>query len=226
MLVRLNDVSRDYWIGTNRIAALKRISFQADRGEFIAVMGPSGSGKSTLLSVLGCLHKPTGGNYLLEGNNVETLDDRELAQIRNRKIGFVFQSFNLFPRITAQRNVEVPMIYGRCQRAERAKRAQQILKELGLSDRMIHKPPQLSGGQQQRVAIARALVNQPTILLADEPTGNLDSISGREIMRLFTRLNREGTTVMIVTHQEKIAHCARRIMTLKDGEIVSDVPTA
>jgi putative ABC transport system ATP-binding protein len=223
MLVCLKDVCRDYWLGSGRIAALKNVSFEADRAEFIAVMGPSGSGKSTLLCVLGCLHRPTGGGYFLEGSNVATLGDRQLAWVRNRKIGFVFQSFNLFPRLTAQRNVEVPLIYGGCPKGERDHRAREVLEGVGLADRMLHKPPQLSGGQQQKVAIARALVNRPSILLADEPTGNLDSVSGNEIMRLFSHLNRQGVTVIVVTHHDKIAYYAKRIITLKDGEIASDV---
>jgi len=225
MLIQLNAVSRFYQMGNNQIAALNRISCTVASGEFVAVMGPSGSGKSTLLNVLGCLHKPSTGEYFLENVDIEKTSDHDLAEIRNRKIGFVFQSFNLFPYMTALQNVQVPLIYMGYPKKQRARKANMALDMVGLKGRSNHRPGELSGGQQQRVAIARALVGNPLLLLADEPTGNLDSASGHEIMTLFSELNKEGTAIIMVTHQRSISKFTRRIITLEDGRIVRDGPS-
>jgi putative ABC transport system ATP-binding protein len=216
------DLTKTYRTGTLDLKVLLGISLQIRAGEFVAIMGPSGSGKSTYMNILGCLDRPTGGQYLLEGEDVSGLSDNRLADLRNQKFGFVFQSFNLLPRTTALRQVELPMLYaGKPNRVERAKWA---LERVGLADRMDHKPNQLSGGQQQRVAIARALVNDPVIVFADEPTGALDSRTSVEIMDIFQELNREGKTVIMVTHENDIAQHATRIIRFRDGQIVEDAP--
>jgi putative ABC transport system ATP-binding protein len=221
-LIRLQNVSRLYQMGAETIHALREVSLEIARGEYVAIMGPSGSGKSTLMNVLGCLDTPTSGLYELNGANVSEMDDNRLAEIRNKEIGFVFQTFNLLPRATALRNVELPLIYSGRETAERREAARRMLAEVGLADRLHHKPNELSGGQRQRVSIARALVNGPSILLADEPTGNLDSRTGAEIMTLFETLAQRGNTILIVTHEEDIARHARRILRLRDGRIASD----
>ena len=225
MLIQLNAVSRFYQMGNNRIAALNQIRCSIAPGEFVAVMGPSGSGKSTLLNVIGCLHKPSGGQYLLEGVDIEKLSDNDLALIRSRKIGFVFQTFNLFPYMTALQNVQVPLIYLGCPKKQRVSKAGAALEKVGLKTRSSHKPGEMSGGQQQRVAIARALVGAPKLLLADEPTGNLDSASGHEIMALFSELNKKGTAIIMVTHQQSISKFAERVIELEDGRIVKNGPS-
>jgi putative ABC transport system ATP-binding protein len=209
-------------MGDEEVFALQGVTLTIARNEYVALMGPSGSGKSTLMNMLGCLDTPTSGTYLFTGENVSDMDDDDLAEIRNREIGFVFQTFNLLPRATALQNVELPLVYSGMPRAERLQRATQALERVGLSDRMDHKPNELSGGQRQRVAIARALVTSPSIILADEPTGNLDSKTGQDIMRLFGELWRGGNTVILVTHEEDIARHARRIIRLRDGRIESD----
>jgi putative ABC transport system ATP-binding protein len=221
MLIRLQKIAKEYRVGEIVIPALSDVTIDIDRGEFVAVTGASGSGKSTLLNVLGCLDCATSGTYLLDGEDITSLDADELADIRNRRIGFVFQNFNLLPRTSALENVELPLYYGRHMdhRARRA-RAVELLDRLGLADRHHHHPSQLSGGQQQRVAIARALVNQPALILADEPTGNLDSKSGHEIMALFRELNAGGITVVMVTHDPAVAGQARRSIRMQDGEVV------
>ncbi|HOK78210.1 MAG TPA: ABC transporter ATP-binding protein [Verrucomicrobiota bacterium] len=223
-LIRLDRVSRYYRMGAETIRALEEVSLTIDRGEYVAIMGPSGSGKSTLMNLLGCLDTPTSGVYELNGLNVSEMDDNQLAEVRNREIGFVFQTFNLLPRATALRNVELPLIYAGLAAEERRQRALEALERVGLGGRVNHKPMELSGGQGQRVAIARALVNRPSILLADEPTGNLDSKTGMEIMAIFNDLAATGHTIILVTHEEDIAHCARRIIRLRDGRIASDDP--
>jgi putative ABC transport system ATP-binding protein len=212
-------------MGTEEVHALDGVDLRVERGEYLAVMGASGSGKSTLMNLLGCLDTPTSGRYLLADTAVESLDDAELAAIRNREIGFVFQTFNLLPRTTALGNVELPLIYSGMPRRERRARARETLVEVGLGDRMDHQPNELSGGQRQRVAIARALVNRPSILLADEPTGNLDSATSVEIMELFDRLHQAGNTVILVTHETDIAAHAHRQVVLRDGLVLSDQPT-
>jgi len=224
-LILLQDVTKVYSLGQVEVTALAGVSLEVNSGELVAIMGPSGSGKSTLMNILGCLDQPTSGRYLLEGTDVGRLSDDELALIRNRKIGFVFQSFNLLPRLRAVEQVELPMIYAGIPRPVRRRRAVELLELVGLGDRLDHRPTQLSGGQQQRVAIARALANNPSLILADEPTGNLDSRSSAEILAVLQRLNRErGVTVIIVTHEADIAHHTRRIVQMRDGLIVRDEP--
>lgn len=209
-------------MGTETIHALRDVSMEIQRGEYVAIMGPSGSGKSTLMNLLGCLDTPTSGSYELNGTNVSEMNDNELAEVRNREIGFVFQTFNLLPRSNALRNVELPLIYSGMNFDERRQVALDALTSVGLADRVTHKPNELSGGQRQRVAVARALVNSPSIILADEPTGNLDSKTGDEIMALFEDLSRKGNTVFVVTHEEEVARHARRIIRIRDGLIASD----
>lgn len=221
-LIRLQNLSRRYQMGEETIHALRDVSLEIERGEYVAIMGPSGSGKSTLMNLLGCLDTPTSGTYELNGTNVSHMDDNELAEVRNREIGFVFQTFNLLPRSNALRNVELPLIYSGMSFDERRRVALETLASVGLADRVTHKPNELSGGQRQRVAVARALVNHPSIILADEPTGNLDSKTGDEIMALFEDLSRKGNTVFVVTHEEEVARHARRIIRIRDGLIASD----
>jgi putative ABC transport system ATP-binding protein len=221
-LIRLTNIARRYVMGAETIHALREVTVSIERGEYVAIMGPSGSGKSTLMNLLGCLDTPTEGTYELNGANVSDMDDNQLADIRNREIGFVFQTFNLLPRANALRNVELPLIYSGMRLDERRERAHQALQEVGLGERVTHKPNELSGGQRQRVAIARALVTQPSIILADEPTGNLDSRTGEEIMQLFERLSGTGHTILLVTHEESIAAHARRVVRLLDGRVAAD----
>jgi putative ABC transport system ATP-binding protein len=221
-LIHLNNVVKTYDMGAELIHALSGVSLDIEENEYVAIMGPSGSGKSTLMNVIGCLDTPTSGLYEFGGENVGDMDDNELANIRNRRIGFVFQTFNLLPRSTALHNVELPLIYAGIPSAERRRRAEEVLQAVGLGDRMTHKPNELSGGQRQRVAVARALVNNPSIILADEPTGNLDSKTGIEIMQLFSELHRAGNTMILVTHEEEIAEHAHRVIRLFDGKIASD----
>ncbi len=221
-LIFLQNIARRYQMGTETIHALRDVSLTIDRGEYVAIMGPSGSGKSTLMNLLGCLDTPTSGQFTLNGNNVGEMDDNSLAEIRNREIGFVFQSFNLLARSSALHNVELPMIYAGVPPAERHERALVALANVGLADRIHHKPNELSGGQRQRVAVARALVNRPSILLADEPTGNLDSKTGVEILALFEELSRQGNTIIVVTHEEEVAQHSRRIIRIRDGLIAAD----
>jgi len=225
-MIELSDIAKTYRMGNVEICALCGVSLRVGPGELIAVMGPSGSGKSTLMNVIGCLDRPTAGSYRFEGREISDLTDDELAAVRNVKIGFVFQSFNLLPRFSALKNVEVPLIYSGVSARLRRERAAPVLERVGLGERMHHKPSELSGGQQQRVAIARALVNNPPLLLADEPTGNLDSRSGEEILNIITDLNKQGVTIMIVTHDRDVAARCKRIINLKDGRIVSDQVTA
>ena len=221
-LIRFDKVSRRYQMGGETIHALREVSLQIERGEYVAIMGPSGSGKSTMMNLIGCLDTATSGSYELNGTDVSDMDDNQLAEVRNREIGFVFQTFNLLARSSALHNVELPLIYAGIPSAERRKLALESVAHVGLTDRMHHKPNELSGGQRQRVAIARALVNKPSILLADEPTGNLDSRTGEEIMALFADLWKKGNTIILVTHEEDIARHARRILRIRDGLIASD----
>lgn len=221
-VIEITDLTRFYQMGETEVRALNGVTFNALENEYVAIMGPSGSGKSTLMNMIGCLDTPTSGEYILNNNRVSEMDDAELAEVRNREIGFVFQTFNLLPRTTCLANVELPLIYAGIKSAERKERAIEVLTKVGLGDRVDHKPNELSGGQRQRVAIARALVNNPSILLADEPTGNLDSKTGEEIMLLFEELYRQGNTIMLVTHENDIAEHARRIVRLRDGVIESD----
>jgi len=223
-LILTHDLWKTYEMGTNEVHALQGVSFAIQRNEYVAIMGPSGSGKSTLMNLIGCLDTPTKGEYWLNGRLVSEMDDDELAHIRNKEIGFVFQTFNLLARATALHNVELPLIYSGISAKERSELAKKSLQMVELSDRMHHKPNELSGGQRQRVAIARALVNHPSIILADEPTGNLDSQTGVEIMKLFDRLHAEGNTIILVTHERDIAESAHRVISIRDGKIASDEP--
>ncbi len=225
-MIELSNISKTYRMGEVDITVLSGISLKVQSGELIAIMGPSGSGKSTLMNIMGCLDRPTGGTYHFESREISTLSNDELAAVRNSKIGFVFQTFNLLPRFSALKNVEVPLIYSGVPARLRRERAMPVLEQVGLSDRMHHKPTELSGGQQQRVAIARALVNNPPLLLADEPTGNLDSRSGSEVLDILTGLNRQGVTIMIVTHDKDVAARCKRIINLKDGQIINDQAVA
>jgi putative ABC transport system ATP-binding protein len=222
VVIKTEQLVKTYDMGATQVQALRGVDIEIHRGEYVAIMGPSGSGKSTLMNVLGCLDTPTGGNYWLAGRLVSDLNDDELAHIRNKEIGFVFQTFNLLPRATALHNVELPLIYNGTSPEERIERAKQALQMVDLADRMYHRPNELSGGQRQRVAVARALVNRPAILLADEPTGNLDSQTGEEIMALFARLHEEGHTIILVTHEPDIAAHAQRVIRVRDGHIESD----
>ena len=221
-LIRLHQISRRYQMGAETIHALRDVSLEIERGEYVAIMGPSGSGKSTLMNLIGCLDTPTGGEYELNGLQVSQMDDNQLAEIRNKEIGFIFQTYNLLPRSDALRNVELPLIYSGMPAEERRQVALETLRNVGLADRIHHRPNELSGGQRQRVAVARALVNRPSILLADEPTGNLDTRTGAEIMALFGQLSRQGNTIIVVTHEEDVAKHARRILRIRDGQIASD----
>jgi len=223
-IIKTKDITKLYIMGTEELYALKGISLTIAKNEYVAIMGPSGSGKSTFMNIIGCLDSPTNGIYELNGNNVSEMDDNELAAVRNKEIGFVFQTFNLLPRSNALHNVELPLIYSGMHRSTRLENAEEALDQVGLKDRMLHKPNELSGGQRQRVAIARALVNKPSIILADEPTGNLDSKTGDEIMSLFDELHRKGNTIILVTHEDFIAEHADRIIKLRDGLIETDHP--
>lgn len=218
-IISLKELVKNYYIGSIVVEALRRVDLQIERNEFVAIMGPSGSGKSTLMNLIGCLDTPTSGTYVLNGTDVSKMEDNRLAEIRNREIGFIFQTFNLLPRYTALENVTLPLIYAGVGKSERVDHAKEALSQVGLSDRMDHKPNELSGGQRQRVAVARALVNNPSIILADEPTGNLDSKTSIDIMKLFGEIHNQGNTIILVTHEEDIAHYAHRIIRLIDGEV-------
>jgi putative ABC transport system ATP-binding protein len=218
-VIETKNLSKVYGAGATQVYALRAVSFKVERGEFVAIMGSSGSGKSTLLNLLGCLDRPTSGSYILDGQDVASLGDTELARIRNRKTGFVFQTFNLLPRLSAERNVELPLSYSRDRKGAHSLRAREVLEKVGLGERLRHKPTEMSGGEQQRVAIARALVNDPLIILADEPTGNLDSATGREIIALLRKMVEEGRTLVMVTHDRAIGEQADRIAWLRDGEL-------
>jgi putative ABC transport system ATP-binding protein len=221
-IIKIKEISKEYVMGTQTVRALRSVTLDVARNEYIAIMGPSGSGKSTLMNIIGCLDTPTAGTYILNQKNVSSLSDNELAEVRNKEIGFIFQTFNLLPRSTCLANVELPLIYSGVKASERRQRAEHILESVGLADRINHKPNELSGGQRQRVAVARALINNPSILLADEPTGNLDSKTGVEIMRLFEKLHEAGNTIILVTHEEEIASHAHRIVRLRDGLVETD----
>jgi putative ABC transport system ATP-binding protein len=221
-LIKITNIKRDFVLGNEIVYVLKGIDLEIKKGEYVALMGPSGSGKSTLMNLLGCLDTPTSGTYILNGKDVSQMQDDELAEIRNKEIGFVFQTFNLLPRTTALDNVALPMIYAGYSKNERRERATEVLRQVNLADRMDHQPNQLSGGQRQRVAIARAMVNKPSIILADEPTGNLDSKTSEEIMVLLEEIHKNGNTIILVTHEEEIAEHAQRIIRMRDGMIESD----
>jgi putative ABC transport system ATP-binding protein len=223
VVIELEKLFKFYQLGSEIIKALRNVNLKILRNEYVAIMGPSGSGKSTMMNILGCLDTPTYGKYMLNGKDVSKLSENELAEIRNKEVGFVFQTFNLMPRYTALENVALPLVYSGVKKRERMKIAAEVLDKVGLSDRMTHKPNELSGGQRQRVAIARALVNNPSIILADEPTGNLDSKTSIEIMKLFGEIHKMGNTVIIVTHEEEIACYAHRVIKLKDGKVIEDV---
>lgn len=222
MPLEIKDITKEYKMGTEVVSALRGVSVNLDANEYLAIMGPSGSGKSTLMNIIGCLDTPTAGAYFLEEDDVSKMNDDQLAEIRNQKIGFVFQTFNLIPRADVFHNVELPMVYSGLSTAKRKKMAEEAIEKVGLTDRMSHKPSELSGGQRQRVAIARALVNNPSIILADEPTGNLDSTTGAEIMTVFDHLHRAGNTIILVTHENDIAQHANRVIKLKDGLVEID----
>lgn len=221
-LIEIKNITKLYEMGDEKLYALSGVDLVIEKNEYVAIMGPSGSGKSTLMNIIGCLDTPTSGDYILNGKDVHEMDDDELAEIRNKEIGFVFQTFNLLPRSNALHNVELPLVYSGLSKSERLKRAEEALTNVGLSDRMTHKPNELSGGQRQRVSVARALINKPSIILADEPTGNLDTKTGEEIMELFRELSNKGNTIIIVTHEEDIAKHANRIVKIRDGMIESD----
>lgn len=221
-IIHLESIIKNYKVGMQAVHALRSVSLDIYKGEYVAIMGASGSGKSTLMNIIGCLDTPTSGTYILNNKDVSRISDDNLAEIRNNEIGFVFQTFNLLPRSTALENVMLPLIYAGVRKNERKRKAETTLTDVGLADRMVHRPNELSGGQRQRVAIARALVNKPSILLADEPTGNLDSVISEEIMKLFADIHRKGNTLVMVTHEEEIARHAHRIIKLKDGEIEKD----
>ena len=223
-IIETRDLWKTYRMGDEEIHALQNISIRIEAGEYVAIMGPSGSGKSTLMNLIGCLDTPTQGSYLLNGHQVRELDDDELARIRNEEIGFVFQTFNLLPRATALHNVELPLVYAGVSGSDRRERALKALARVELADRVTHRPNELSGGQRQRVAIARALVNAPALLLADEPTGNLDSKTGQEIMALFRRLHNAGNTIVLITHEQEVAEYAHRVIQLRDGQVERDLP--
>lgn len=223
-MIKIENLGKIYKTGTIEVEALKEVDLEIQEKEFVSIMGPSGSGKSTFMNILGCLDRSTSGKYILDGVSVEGLNEVKLASIRNKKIGFVFQSFNLLPRTSALKNVELPMMYAGVGIKERKRKAMEVLEKVGLGDRVDHKPNELSGGQKQRVAIARALVNDPAILLADEPTGNLDTKSGEEIMSIFQKLNSEGVTIILVTHEQDIAQHSKRIVLFRDGKLIEDRP--
>lgn len=221
-IIEINNLIKNYHVGTETIRALRSVSLDIKKNEYVAIMGPSGSGKSTLMNILGCLDTPTGGHYILNSTDVSRLEDDQLAEIRNKEIGFVFQTFNLLPRYSALENVSLPLIYAGVTKEDRLAKAEDVLKSVGLSDRVMHKPNELSGGQRQRVAVARAMVNSPSIILADEPTGNLDSKTSRDILNLFDEIHKRGNTIILVTHEEDVALHAHRIIRLMDGMIESD----